>query len=428
MIVSERRVRRIFRRVFAGICRDRAGEGFSSGRVRDAAGALALRCRGLIVGVAVTLFAIGGMAPAAGAAKWTLQSTPSFPPTHARNGDGGTFGAVSCTSATACVAVGRYYAVFSFVRRPEGFSNTLAETWNGHIWRIQSTPTPPDNGIPLGDFNGVSCTSAAACIAVGERSALPLESPLAERWDGHTWMVQAVPNFPGAGQFTAVSCTSADACIAVGYRHARNGVGAITPLAERWDGQTWTLQSTAALGGMFLGVSCTSANACTAVGRGGRVALGNPGGTPFAERWNGHRWMLQSTSTHARGLLAGVSCTSARACIAVGYEGGRSLAERWNGHAWRIQSTPHNASRTFKGVSCTSATACIAVGYTVGSRGYRSSAERWNGHNWTIQSTPNQAGSGRILAGVSCTSARACIGAGSASVPGSDATLAERYG
>jgi hypothetical protein len=42
---------------------------------------------------------------------------------------------------------------------------TLAERWNGTSWKTQTTPNPA--GAGYSQLNGVSCTSASACTAVG---------------------------------------------------------------------------------------------------------------------------------------------------------------------------------------------------------------------------------------------------------------------
>jgi hypothetical protein len=74
----------------------------------------------------------------------------------------GYFGAVSCASSVACVAVGRN----SYDR---GFAS-LAARWNGRRW--SAMPAPPDaNGA-------VSCVSSRLCVAVGGGAA---------RWDGVRW-------------------------------------------------------------------------------------------------------------------------------------------------------------------------------------------------------------------------------------------------
>ena len=92
----------------------------------------------------------------------------------------------------------------------------------------------------------------------------------------------------------------------------------------------------------------------------------------LAERWNGTSWTVQSTpnrSGAAESYLEGVSCTSAITCTAVGYERFPpvTLAERWNGTSWTLQPTPdpiggQSDSRRLEGVSCSSVTTCTAVG------------------------------------------------------------------
>jgi hypothetical protein len=166
---------------------------------------------------------------------------------------------VSCTSSTACIAVGESWNT----RRTNTVS--LAESWNGRAWTNQALPAPPNSFAA--QLNSVSCTpSPVSCSAVGYyhlgRRAGPL-TPLVERWDGESWSVQTAAHTVGA--FWGVSCTSATACTAAG------GLGTgITPLAERWDGASWTSQVVAIPAGTFavgfFAVSCTAANECTAVG------------------------------------------------------------------------------------------------------------------------------------------------------------------
>jgi hypothetical protein len=254
-----------------------------------------------------------------------------------------------------------------------GSSNgaTLAERWNGTTWTIQ--PTPDTSGSSL---NGVACTSANACTAVGSSNG----ATLAERWNGTIWTVQTTPipdtgpALGGGGSLTGVSCTSATACIAVGWEDICDftcGCCGLA-LAERWDGTTWTIQDTidstpAIIYSTFSAVSCSAATACTAVGS----APANVGGT-LAERWDGNRWTVQTSPTSsgvgALVNLSGVTCTSATACSAVG-----NYAERWDGNTWTVQTTPNDGS--VNGVSCTSATECIAVGSSDG----MTLAERYSG-------------------------------------------------
>jgi hypothetical protein len=106
---------------------------------------------------------------------------------------------------------------------------------------------------------------------------------------------------------------------------------------EQWNGSTWTPQSPPVPpdtdGAWFAGVSCTNNNACTAVGYFTAFELSD--GAPLAESWNGTSWSLQSAQPLPSPLynagLAQVSCTSATACTAVGNAYGRPLAERYTG-------------------------------------------------------------------------------------------------
>jgi hypothetical protein len=110
---------------------------------------------------------------------------------------------------------------------------------------------------------------------------------------------------------------------------------------------------------------------CEAVGYYQLSATGPAAG--FAERWNGTSWSMQTTPTPAGkpgALLLDVACTSAIACTAVGQVSNSSgtagaLAEKWDGTSWQAQSTPNPRGASaiqFNAASCTSATTCEAVG------------------------------------------------------------------
>jgi hypothetical protein len=363
-----------------------------------------------------TVAATGASAAVAAAAGWSIQTTPN-----PAGGSGSILNGVSCTSASACTAVGN------------SSNGTLAEGWDGATWSIQAPPNPA--GASDIFLQGVSCTSASACTAVGDYFNGTATVTLAERWDGATWSIQHTPNPAGASSYSilqGVSCTSASACTAFG--EDGNGTTDVT-LAERWNGATWSIQHTpnpAAAPGSILvnAVSCASASACTAVGTYSNGTMN----VMLAERWNGTRWSIQhpsSPSGSQASTLAGVSCVSATACTAVGnYNNGTTrvaLAEGWNGTKWSIQHTPNPAGGSeihLLRVSCTSATACTAAGFYSNATTTVTLAERWNGTRWSIQTTPNPAGgSNSMLNGVSCASATACTAVGGSS----NGTLAEGW-
>ncbi len=344
----------------------------------------------------------------AASSTWTIESTPN-----PAGAEIGVLSAVSCSSGSACTAIGSWAQSASV---PGG---VLAQRWNGKSWQIQRTPKP--KGAASSNLYGVSCPSSIACASVGTayRTAGKLDVNLAEAWNGKSWRVQATPNVNGATESNlyAVSCTSASACTAVGDYD--NTAGVPRAVVERWNGKAWRIQAIPrpAKRTWFFGVSCSAAQACTAVGY-----QNNGGNThPFAEAWNGTRWQAQAVplprSATSGGALSAVSCTSPSACTATGTNFGAkspTLAERWNGTIWRVQPTPSPANYrqsfgevALDGVSCASATACTASGeYSPGgSAAYF--AEAWNGRSWRLETTPVPAGfTHGTLLGISCASAR----------------------
>jgi hypothetical protein len=96
---------------------------------------------------------------------WSIQPIPL--PT----GAGGVLEHVTCFAASACIAVGWDSA------------GALVEHWNGTAWSIESTPTP--TGATHTVLSGVSCTTATACTAVGGyTNSLGTQVTLAERHSG----------------------------------------------------------------------------------------------------------------------------------------------------------------------------------------------------------------------------------------------------
>jgi hypothetical protein len=157
---------------------------------------------------------------------------------------------------------------------------TLAERWNGRTWQIVPTFKPAPAGGNAA-FNGVACTSASACTAVGNQT---LVKTLAERWNGHTWSVQGTPNPAGGLPVTlfGVACPARTVCTAVGL--SSTGFPPLT-VAERWSGGRWRIQPTPGLVAYDIGLSgvaCPAVSACYAVGS---YANNGPSVT-LAEQWN----------------------------------------------------------------------------------------------------------------------------------------------
>ena len=146
--------------------------------------------------------------------RWAIEHTPR------RVGSTSTeLSSVSCSSSTACTAVG------------EADDGTFVERWNGIRWQIQ--PSPDDNSALENTLSGVSCASATVCVAIGATNLdvggddPPPRAPLAERWDGRHWSLQQAAIPPGESWLNAVSCAAKNACVAVGGSPAG-------PIVERY--------------------------------------------------------------------------------------------------------------------------------------------------------------------------------------------------
>jgi len=141
---------------------------------------------------------------------------------------------VSCTAATACTAVGF-----------DGL-NALVEAWDGSTWTVQPTPVPPGATGGGTVLTAVSCTAATACTAFGYDYNNPTwgtNFDVAERWNGTTWTLQNTPTpanvaFPGVYP-NGLSCTAARSCAAVGTYITRpyfpNRVSVTLALTENGD-------------------------------------------------------------------------------------------------------------------------------------------------------------------------------------------------
>jgi hypothetical protein len=331
---------------------------------------------------------------------------------------------VSCSSSSACSAVGDY------VIASTGLPMPLAERFDGKSWHGQTVPTP--SGTQFADLHGVACPTAAYCIAVGSLHISGISRAFVEAWNGSAWQMQtaAVPAGAKVSGLGAVNCQSATACTAVG-NYALYQKPAQT-LAESWNGSTWQLQTTpnaTAATNKLLAVSCPSAAECVAVGY-----YNDSGGIerPLAEQSSGSTWQIQPVGAPGAtgALLQGVSCPATTSCSAVGTtgDGQLPLAERFDGASWQAQATPLPSGATsgaLAAVSCPAAGSCVAVGNT----NQGTLAEALSGAGWQVQSTPNPPGvTGSFLEGVSCVAAAACQAAGYAEPTSTTiATLAEGY-
>jgi hypothetical protein len=97
-----------------------------------------------------------------------------------------------------------------------------------------TSPTLPDRVL-----NGVTCTGAGDCWAVGFSAySTAAKQPLFEHYTGSSWTIVSTPN-RGAGNLNGVTCVSAGDCWAVGF----SGIFDVQPLIEHYAGSSWAIIS-----------------------------------------------------------------------------------------------------------------------------------------------------------------------------------------
>ena len=201
---------------------------------------------------------------------WRVLNTPNT------GGPDSGLDAVSCSSATNCMAVG-------WGMPDDEQQLTLAIQWNGTSWRLLSTP--PDNFDISPTLLGVSCLSSSDCMAVGAGGGSNGSAPLAVQWDGSTWTELSTP---GTGIWYGVSCLIGGNCIAAGVT---TGGPPLLAQAAEWDGGTWQDLPTANPGSVnnLYGISCANAADCMATGN---YQVSGGADLSLGQRWNGDTWQV----------------------------------------------------------------------------------------------------------------------------------------
>ncbi len=280
-------------------------------------------------------------------------------------------------------------------------------------WTLDTSP--PAVRTLYGGLQGISCTTATACIAVGTRGGMVGEGvdvvPQAQRWDGHSWTLVATADL-GTGQngeLRSVACANPTLCFGVGAQGS-NAASISMPLVERWDGTQWTLVPVpvpgAANNATLNGISCGAPTSCVAVGM-------YSAGTEFGrliEHWDGVHWSIESSPSPSpvhQSWFTSVSCPSATLCTAVGttsvpHRYAQPLIERRTASGWSIATAaPAPPTYALDVIDCPDTWHCLAVGYRIAQE---SSGGHWTSVNQPFYSQPS---------GVDCVTSSDCVVTGS---------------
>ena len=347
---------------------------------------------------------------------WTIQSSPNQTGATASS-----LAAVSCRPDGSCMAVGTYY------EGPNGDQYPLAERRTGTTWTIE--PTPPLSGIGYSLLAGVSCPAPATCVAVGYTANSRVNTvvrALVEVWSGGAWAVEPTPLPTGATwvELADVACPAVHDCIAVGGYIKNQVSGEVQPLAERWNGSTWSVLDVpnphAENGSSFSAIDCTGPGQCEAVGD---YDYADVAQSIIAYGLDGTTWTAQDpVNPMGQGVNAAnaVSCPGPGSCTAVGSwtnNFGLQLAEYWDGATWVRDTLPHidkAVTSQLNGVSCAGPSACVAVGDASNDQNDSPTypvAETEVGSSWELDAVAPP-GSSSSLAAVSCPTSSSCVAVG----------------
>lgn len=359
--------------------------------------------------------------------------------------------AVSCPSASYCVAVGGYTDTSKDLRG-------LLVTWSSGTWTAAQAPLPanalPDDTSSPGNYvSGVSCASASYCLAVGSYATTDhtLEGLLLT-WSGGKWTAVEAPlpdnaiSQPGVS-LHSVSCPSATSCVAVGQYEDVNG--GRDGVLLTWSGGDWTAtrapipDNGRSIGSNLLGVSCPSATSCVAAGTYNQDAYGDRWGELLT--WSGGDWTAMQAPLPANAAddsppdnlnqaatLSGISCPSTSFCMADGiYEDksqtGDGLLLTLSDGTWSATQAPIPEGGLYYPISGSpnAAISCPSVSYCVGSGTYLSGVSNdsvvgegelltWLGGAWAVTQAPlpADATSTEGLTDVSCASESFCVAIG----------------
>jgi hypothetical protein len=384
---------------------------------------------------------------------WTDTEAPNPPGAGSGSDQGFYFGssncgfnqpchAVSCPTATFCVAVGGY-------EDAAGYTEPVVSTLSNGSWSSADGALPNDAATDAGPTNfpdasyySVSCASTTSCVAVGTYvNTSGVTNGLIATLSGTAWTAQPAPRPSDATNFlqlNGVSCPTASFCAVTGFYND-------TSSPDAFNG--WLLTSTNGIwtGGMapepsgagddtdshqYAGttqVTCPSATDCVVTGL---YETTGGGIFPLIETWNGTGWTpLQgalppgaNTTNPEFDQLATVSCGSSTTCVAVGDyfdQNGKyfGLIDTLAGGNWTaIQAPqPSNADASDQyaeliELSCPTPAFCMTTGYYDATGATQTAfVDALSGGTWSVQSAPlpsNGQSKGRTAA---CYSPVACV-------------------
>jgi hypothetical protein len=270
----------------------------------------------------------------------------------------------------------------------------LIEQWNGTKWAVQAHPTI--TGAVSVTLLGAVATSATNAWAVGWYDNGSTGHSVAVQWNGASWVQKTVPAPSTHGDFlAAIGATSAGSAWAVGYYE--DASQNLHTLIERWNGSTWSIQTSPDQGNSYNKLTSVTAISDTNV-----WAFGYAGNSTGPERnlalhWNGVKWSLATVPMKGTGdnELIGSDATAAKDVWAVGdayYNSEQhTLALHKTSTGWHTVSMPNltGGYEIVRGVAAVTATNAWAIAIHETSTAAKAHVMHWNGTSWATKSLPS---------------------------------------
>ena len=238
--------------------------------------------------------------------------------------------------------------------------------------------------------------SSVWAVGIADGGPNRFAQPLAEYWDGASWSVVPIPAPGTEGFLNALSSSSATDVWAVGFDDSKGSIGGRT-LTEHWNGHRWSVvpsPNKGIINNELHGVSVVAGDSAWAVGTRWNGADPSSGGKPLVERWDGHGWSI---------VTAPAPVPNDSALNAVWAKGGRAWAV---GGAQRSSRRSGNTRRTvdrfqvgrrypqttrapvdFEGVAGFRGGAWAVGSWLNSSGASRALIEGWNGESFVVEPT-----------------------------------------
>ena len=312
-------------------------------------------------------------------------------------------GAVAGSAANDVWAVGNFLP--DTKKSNQDATLSLAVHYDGTKW--SAVPTP-NGGSNFNTLFGVAATGGKAWAVGVDLNADYNAQALIESWDGSKWNIMNPPQ-PGAKRnlLYAASAVSTSDVWAVGDQQGSDGT--FGTLVEHWDGHTWSVvpsPNPGSSGNHLYGVAAAGPDDVWAVGQ--QLGATSPD-QPLAEHWDGHTWSVVPTPALSAGTNALYSVAAGPAGVFAAGEsdndvtGAHPLVEQFKNGSGSVVSLPAAGSNwtNLWGVTVAGNTVWAVGTFLDPVTGNNDSLVLQGvGGTWTVSNAPNPGSGSNILGGV----------------------------